>query len=94
MLLSKKKAVILNPCFAFNIFKTLTMNILVIRFRQMGDAILATALLNTLRLNFPEAQIHFVLNERIAPLFKGHPSVDRFITFTDNERHHALTYVC
>ena len=93
MLLSKKKAVILNPCFAFNIFKTLTMNILVIRFRQMGDAILATALLNTLRLNFPEAQIHFVLNERIAPLFKGHPSVDRFITFTDNERHHALTYV-
>lgn len=52
MLLSKKKAVILNPCFAFNIFKTLTMNILVIRFRQMGDAILATALLNTLRLNF------------------------------------------
>ena len=59
----------------------------------MGDAILATALLNTLRHNFPDAQIHFVLNERIAPLFKGHPSIDRFITFTDDERHHALTYI-
>lgn len=93
MLLSKKKAVILNPCFAFNSFKALTMNILVIRFRQMGDAILATALLNTLRHNFPEAQIHFVLNERIAPLFNGHPSIDRLITFTDDERHHALSYV-
>lgn len=93
MLLSKKKAVILNPCFAFNSFKPLSMNILVIRFRQMGDAILSTALLNTLRHNFPDAQIHFVLNERIAPLFKGHPSVDRFITFTDDERHHALTYI-
>ena len=59
----------------------------------MGDAILATALLNTLRHNFPDAQIHFVLNERIAPLFEGHPSIDRFITFTDDERHHALTYI-
>ena len=43
MLLSKKKAVILNPCFAINIFKTLTMNILVIRFRQMGDDLYITA---------------------------------------------------
>lgn len=59
----------------------------------MGDAILATSLLNTLRHNFPDAQIHFVLNERIAPLFKGHPSIDRCITFTDDERHHSLTYI-
>ena len=69
------------------------MNILVIRFRQMGDAILATALLNTLRHNFPEAQIHFVLNERIAPLFQGHPSIDRIITFTEEERHSTFTYM-
>ncbi len=59
----------------------------------MGDAILATSLLNTLRHNFPDAQIHFVLNERIAPLFEGHPSIDRCITFTDDERHHSLTYI-
>ena len=50
-------------------------NILVIRFRQMGDAILATPLLNTLHRSFPDAEIHFVLNERIAPLFEGHPAV-------------------
>ena len=29
--------------------------ILVVRFRQMGDAVLATPMLNTLRRNFPEA---------------------------------------
>ena len=69
------------------------MNILVIRFRQMGDAILATSLLNTLRHNFPEAQIHFVLNEKIAPLFQGHPSIDRIITFDDEERHHFVHYL-
>ncbi len=69
------------------------MNILVVRFRQMGDAILATSLLNTLRHNFPEAQIHFVLNEKIAPLFEGHPSIDRIITFTEEERHHLIHYL-
>lgn len=68
-------------------------NILVIRFRQMGDAVLATPLLDTLRRAFPEARIDFVLNDRIAPLFEHHQAVDRIITFTDEERHHALTYI-
>lgn len=69
------------------------MKILVVRFRQMGDAILSTAMLNTLRHNFPEAQIDFVLNEKIAPLFKGHPSIDRIITFDDEERHQFVHYL-
>lgn len=68
-------------------------NILVVRFRQMGDAILATPMLSTLRSNYPEAHIDFVLNERIAPLFEEHPAIDRIITFSDDERHHALTYM-
>lgn len=69
------------------------MKILVIRLRQMGDAILATPLLSTLRANFPDAQIDFVLNERIAPLFEGHPAINRIITFSDEERHSVLTYI-
>jgi len=68
-------------------------HILVVRFRQMGDAILATPLLNSLREKCPEAEIHFVLNEKIAPLFEGHPSIDRIITFTEDERHNFLTYI-
>lgn len=72
----------------------MTVNkILVVRFRQMGDAVLATPMLNTLRRAFPEAQIDFVLNERIAPLFEGHPSIDRIITFSDDERHSFFTYI-
>lgn len=68
-------------------------HILVVRFRQMGDAILATPLLNTLHQNFPAAEIDFVLNERIAPLFEGHPSISRVITFSEDERHHLLAYL-
>ena len=69
------------------------MKILVVRFRQMGDAILATPLLSTLHANFPDAEIHFVLNERIAPLFEGHPALSRIITFTDEERHSFPTFI-
>ena len=69
------------------------MKILVVRFRQMGDAILATPLLSTLRANYPDAQIDFVLNERIAPLFECHPAISRVITFTDDERHAPFIYI-
>lgn len=69
------------------------MNILVIRFRQMGDAILSTPMLTSLRQSFPDARIDFVLNERIAPLFSGHPAIDNIITFSDSERHRARVYI-
>lgn len=69
------------------------MKILVIRFRQMGDAVLATALLNSIRRSFPDAEIHFVLNSQLADLFAGHPSVDRVISFTPEVRHSPLRYL-
>ncbi|MBQ7211269.1 MAG: glycosyltransferase family 9 protein [Muribaculaceae bacterium] len=69
------------------------MKILVVRFRQMGDSVVATALLNTLRYNFPESQIHFVLNEKIAPLFQGHPSIDRIITFSEDDHSGLVRYL-
>lgn len=69
------------------------MKILVVRFRQMGDAILATPLLSTLKKNMPDAEIDFVLNERIAPLFEGHPAISRIITFSEQERHSLFTYL-
>ena len=69
------------------------MNILVIRFRQMGDAVMTTVLLNSLRQSFPEAHIDFVLNERIAPLFRHHPSIDQIITFSEEEKHSPLRYL-
>ena len=69
------------------------MRFLVIRFRQMGDTVVSTPLLDTLRLNFPDARIDIVLNERIAPLLRNHPSVDNIITFTNAERHNPLKYL-
>lgn len=66
---------------------------LIIRFRQMGDTVLTTPILDTLRRNFPDSRIDIVLNERLAPLLEHHPSVSNVITFTERERHNIFTYV-
>lgn len=60
-------------------------NILIIRFRRVGDATLSSVLCTSLRKSFPDAKIHYVLNENIAPLFENHPDIDKLITFNDND---------
>lgn len=55
--------------------------ILIIRFRQMGDAILTTALCSTMKRSFPDAEIHLVLNAGLVPALEGHPDIDRIIPF-------------
>lgn len=67
--------------------------VLIVRFRQLGDAVMATVLCNTIKATYPHAEIHYVLNANIAPLFEGHPAIDRIITFTNEERHHLPTYL-
>lgn len=69
------------------------MKILVIRFRQMGDAILATCLFNTIKRNDPGADTTYVLNERLAPLFKDHPAIDHLITFSESENYTFWRYL-
>lgn len=67
-------------------------NILVIRFRRIGDSVLAMAIYASLRQTFPDANIDFILNDSIAHLYKGHPSIDRAITFTDEENKNIFKY--
>ena len=40
--------------------------ILIIRFRQIGDSILAIALCSTLKKSFPDAEIHFVAEKKFS----------------------------
>lgn len=68
-------------------------NILIIRFRRVGDATLSTVLCTSLKKSFPEAKIHYVLNENIAPLFEHHPHIDKIITFSDSEMSSTRRYI-
>ena len=67
--------------------------ILVIRFRQIGDAILSAALCSSLKRSFPSAEVHIVLNSGIAPLFANHPDVDKVIPFTGAENKSLFKYI-
>ncbi len=67
-------------------------DILIIRFRRVGDSVLSMALCHSLKLSFPHARIHFVINKAIAPLFQSHPDVDRLVPFNERECH-GLLYV-
>lgn len=68
-------------------------NILIIRFRRVGDATLSTVLCTSLRKSFPDAEIHYVLNENIAPLFENHPDIDKLITFSGQDMSNSLRYI-
>lgn len=61
-------------------------NILVIRFRRVGDSVLSMALCHGLRQTFPDAHIDFVINRGIHTLYENHPDVDRCIVFSPEEQ--------
>ena len=67
--------------------------ILVVRFRRVGDAVLTTALCSSLKRTFPEAEIHYVLNAGIAPLYTDHPDVDGVISFSNRDNANIFRYI-
>src|SRR6516164_10305089 len=53
--------------------------VLVIRLRSIGDTVLTTPSLFSLRRFLPEAQIHILLEDWVAPLLERSPLVDRVV---------------
>lgn len=58
--------------------------ILLIRLRKLGDTILATLVADALKDRYPEAEIHYLVEDRYAELFYGHPSIDRVVKIKRN----------
>ena len=53
--------------------------ILIIRFSSIGDIVLTTSPLKTIRNSFPNAQINYLTLEHFAPLLEFHSDIDRLI---------------
>ena len=68
------------------------MKVLIIRLKQIGDSILALPVCNTLRKSVPDAEIHFMLYEHIAPLFEHHPAIDKIVTVTPRQRNNKRAF--
>src|ERR1041384_3329089 len=54
--------------------------VLVIRLRSIGDTVLTTPSLFALRRFLPQAKIHILLEDWVAPLLDGSPLVDQVIS--------------
>ena len=67
--------------------------ILIVRFKQIGDSLLATPICESLRKTYPDARIDYVVYDHIAPLFEGHPAIDNVISITKEERKNPLKYM-
>ena len=57
------------------------MNILVIKFRNIGDVLLITPLLHNLKLSYPQAKIDVAVNEGTEAMLSENPNVDNLIVY-------------
>jgi heptosyltransferase-2 len=55
--------------------------ILLVRFSSLGDVVLATAAAANVKAAIPGARVTFLTGSAYAPLFEGHPAVDRIAAF-------------
>lgn len=67
--------------------------ILIIRFRRIGDSVISSTLCSSLKQSIPDSEIHYILNEHIAPLFHNHPHIDKLITFSKEDMSSTLRYL-
>lgn len=61
--------------------------ILIVRFSSLGDIILTTPVLETLRAKFPRSQIHFLTKTRYADLLVHDPRIHTLIEFDPQGNH-------
>jgi len=58
--------------------KTKCLKILVIQFKYLGDAVFITPALQAIQLKHPEAEIHLLVAEEVAPIFANIDIIKRY----------------
>lgn len=61
------------------------------RFRALGDALLATPLLRAVKARYPEARLDYLVDEDLAPLFRGSADCDRVLAYPRRARWRSLS---
>lgn len=57
---------------------------LIIRFSSIGDIVLTTAVIRCLKLQYPDAVVHFITKDSYHSLLKGNPYIDKIYTIREN----------
>jgi ADP-heptose:LPS heptosyltransferase len=62
------------------------MKILVIQQKMIGDVLASSTLCNTLKNEYPEAQIDYLIYPFTSPVVENNPNIDNLILFTDEAK--------
>ena len=55
--------------------------ILIIRMSSIGDIVLSTSFLQSVKTKFPDSQIDFLIKSEFADIMRHHPLIDDLIVF-------------
>ena len=62
------------------------MKILIIRFSSLGDVLLTTPVVRSIRKNYPSAEIHFLTKKQYAPIIKNNPNINKIIEYDSKNK--------
>lgn len=73
------------------------MKVLVIRLKYIGDTLLSLPLCRSIKNSFPDAEVHYLMYEPIAPLYQNEeglePGIDALQVITAEEKKKPLKYL-
>ena len=67
--------------------------ILVIQLKQIGDVLLSSPICNTLKKNYPDSQIDYIVYDYTAGVVENNPNIDNIIKISSKERENKLEFI-
>ena len=55
------------------------MKIAVLQPKMIGDVLITSVVFEALRVKFPQAELHYVINKNTMPVVANNPNIDKFI---------------
>ena len=62
------------------------MKILVIQQKMIGDVLASTVICQNIKLHFPEAEVHYLVNAPTLPVVKGNPNINHTVVYKNTYR--------
>ena len=67
--------------------------ILVVQLKQIGDVLLSSPICNTLKENYPDSQIDYIVYDYTVGVVENNPNIDNIIKITSKERESKLDFL-
>ncbi len=68
------------------------MKILVIQQKMIGDVLTSAILFSVLKKNYPDAELHYLINSHTLPVIEHHPDIDNIVLLTPENEKNTLQF--